>query len=165
MIESLVRIIKQTVLRILIMSNNGLKAFDRTLEKTHQFINDVAAEIAIEDKHIAFIGIKAVLHALRDRIPVEEAVHLGAQFPALLTGFYYEGWKPAATPTKERSVDALVEKVRENLPQGDYPTEITTLIRGVFKILAEWVTEGEIKEVINMLPEDVQFLWPESAGV
>ena len=141
------------------MSANGLAVFDRTLEKTHQFINDVAKQLSVEDKHTVFIGIKAVLHALRDRIPLEEAAQLGAQFPVMLAGFYYQGWKPAATPTKERSVSAFVEKVRGNLPQGDYPVEIEQLIRGVFAVLAEWVTEGEIIDVANMLPKDVQEFW------
>ena len=147
------------------MSNNGLKAFDSTLEKTHQFINDVSEAISVEDKHITFIGIKAVLHTLRDRIPYQEAVQLAAQFPALLTGFYYEGWNPANTPTKERSIDAFLDKVKQTLPPGDYPVEIETLVRGVFTTLSKWVTEGEIKEVINMLPEDVQSLWSEPANV
>ena len=147
------------------MSDNGLQAIDRTLEKTHQFINDVSEAINIDDKHITFIGIKAVLHALRDRIPLEEAAQLGSQFPILLAGFYYQGWKPAATPTKERSITSFVDKVRQNLPQEDYPTEIETLIRGVFTTLSQWVTAGEIDDVINMLPQDVQSLWSEPTAV
>lgn len=144
------------------MSANGLAVFDRTIEKTHQFINDVAQEIGIEDKHIVFIGIKAVLHGLRDRIPLEEAAQLGAQFPVMLAGFYYQGWKPAATPTKERSASAFIEKIKSNLPQGDYPVEIETLIAGVFVVLAQWVTEGEIVDVANMSPKDIQEFWPQS---
>ncbi len=147
---------------VTIMSANGLAVFDRTLEKTHQFINDVAKQIAVEDKHLVFIGIKAVLHSLRDRIPLEEAAQLGAQFPVLLAGFYYQGWKPAATPTKERSVSAFVDKVKGNLPQGDYPVEIEALIKGVFAVLSQWVTVGEIVDVANMLPKDVQEFWPEA---
>ncbi|MEL7010997.1 MAG: DUF2267 domain-containing protein [Cyanobacteria bacterium J06588_4] len=138
------------------MSANGLAAFDRTLEKTHQFINDVAQELDLEDKHITFIGINAVLHSLRDRIPLEEAAQLGAQFPVMLAGFYYQGWKPAATPTKERSVSAFVEKVEQNLSIDDYPVDTKKLISGVFAILSKWVTEGEIIDVANMLPKDVQ---------
>ncbi|MEO1672637.1 MAG: DUF2267 domain-containing protein [Cyanobacteria bacterium J06631_2] len=138
------------------MSANGLAVFDRTLEKTHQFINDVAQEISLEDKHLAFVGIKAVLHSLRDRIPLEEAVQLGAQFPVMLAGFYYQGWKPAATPTKESSVSAFVEKVEQNLSIDDYPVDTKKLISGVFAVLSKWVTEGEIIDVANMLPKDVQ---------
>ena len=144
------------------MSANGLAVFDRTLEKTHQFINDVAEQINIEDKHIVFTGINAVLHSLRDRIPLEEAAQLGSQFPVMLAGFYYQGWKPAATPTKERSVSAFVDKVKGNLPNGDYPIEIKTLIEGVFAVLSKWVTEGEIVDVANMLPKDVQEFWPKT---
>lgn len=141
------------------MSDNGLKVFDRTLEKTHQFINDVSAAINVQDKHITMIGIKAVLHTLRDRIPLEEAVQLGSQLPVLLAGFYYQGWKPSVTPTKERSLTAFVDKVKENLPEGDYPIDIQALIEGVFMILSQSISKGEIEEVINMLPKDVQSLW------
>lgn len=144
------------------MSANGLAVFDRTIEKTHQFINDVAEQINVKDKHTVFIGIKAVLHSLRDRIPLEEAVQLGSQFPLMLAGFYYQGWKPAATPTKERSVSAFVDKVRDNLPQGDYPIEIEALIRGVFTILSKWITKGEIIDVANMLPQEVQEFYPQA---
>ena len=144
------------------MSANGLAVFDRTLEKTHQFINDVAEQINIEDKHTVFIGINAVLHGLRDRIPLEEAAQLGSQFPVMLAGFYYQGWKPAATPTKERSVSDFVDKIRGNLHQGEYPIEIEALIRGVFAVLSQWVTKGEIIDVANMLPKDVQEFWPQA---
>jgi uncharacterized protein (DUF2267 family) len=34
-----------------------------------------------------------MLHALRDRLPPEIAVHLSAQLPMLVRGIYYEGWK------------------------------------------------------------------------
>ena len=141
------------------MSQTGLAVFDRTLDRTHQFINDISEEINIEDKNITFIGIKAVLHALRDRIPFEEAAQLGSHFPVLLAGFYYDGWKPAATPTKERSVDAFLDKVRSNLQEGDYPIEIEALTRGVFTVLTKWVDRGEIDDVVNMFPQDVQTLW------
>ena len=143
------------------MSANGLAVFDRTLEKTHQLIDDVAQQLEIENKHTVFIGITAVLHGLRDRIPLEEAAQLGAQLPVMLAGFYYQGWKPAATPTKERSVSAFVDKVRGNLPQGDYPVEIEQLIEGIFAVLSQWVTKGEIVDVANMLPKDVQEFWPQ----
>ncbi|MEL6929780.1 MAG: DUF2267 domain-containing protein [Cyanobacteria bacterium J06600_6] len=143
------------------MSANGLPVFDRTLEKTHQFINDVAEQIGVEDKHIALMGINAVLHSLRDRIPLEEAAPLGAQLTVLLAGFYYQGWKPAATPTKERSVSAFVEKVEGNLPIDDYPVATKKLISGVFTVLSNWVTEGEIVDVANMLPKDIQEFWPQ----
>ena len=53
---------------------------------------------AIEAVEAASACLRAALHALRDRIGLENAVHLGAQLPMLLRGAYYEGWHPAATP-------------------------------------------------------------------
>ena len=36
-----------------------------------------------------------MLHAVRDRLQVNDAVSLGAQLPELLRGAYYEQWRPA----------------------------------------------------------------------
>ncbi len=142
------------------MSATGLTVFDRTLQKTNQFINDVGTKIGIEDKHVVFVGIRAVFKSLRDRLPVEEAVQLGAQLPILLAGFYYESWKPSNTPTKERDYEAYIQNVRDNLPEGDYPIEIEILLKGVFATLSDWVTAGEIEEVAQMFPKELQSLWP-----
>ncbi len=147
------------------MSKNGLESFDRTLEKTHKFFNDVAEATEVDDKQIVFIGVKAVLHALRDRIPLVEAAQLGSQLPVLLAGFYYQGWKPAATSTKERSIDTFLAKIKNNLPEKVYPTGIETLTRGVFTILSKYAIPGEIDDVVNMLPQDVQSLWSQPASV
>jgi len=38
----------------------------------------------------------AVLHALRDRLQIGLAVHLGAQLPLLVRGLYYDQWHRAS---------------------------------------------------------------------
>lgn len=144
------------------MSATGLTVFDRTLQKTNQFVNDVGEKIKLEDKQIVFMGIRAVFQSLRDRLPLEEAVQLGAQLPVLLAGFYYQGWKPAATPTKERHLEEYLNTVRANLPDGEYPIELETLVRGVFATLSDRVTAGEIEDVVQMFSEELQSLWPET---
>lgn len=145
------------------MSATGLTVFDRTIQKTNQFTNDVSEKIDLEDKHVTFMGIRAVFQSLRDRLPLEEAVQLGAQLPILLAGFYYHGWKPAATPTKERHLEEYLENVRTNLPEAEYPIEIETLVKGVFATLSDWVTAGEIEEVAQMFPDELKSLWPAEA--
>jgi len=37
------------------------------------------------------------LHALSDRLTVQEVAQLGAPIPMLIRGFYYEGWVPSET--------------------------------------------------------------------
>ncbi|MBE9169193.1 DUF2267 domain-containing protein [Pleurocapsales cyanobacterium LEGE 06147] len=143
------------------MSATGLEAFDRTLQKTHILINEFASESGVENKHLAFKGLLATLHALRDRITVEEAVQLGSQLPVLLAGFYYQGWKPGATPTKERSVEDFLNKVRDNLSNPDYPVEVEQLVRSAFKTLSKQGARGEIEDIAAMLPKELQTLLPE----
>jgi hypothetical protein len=36
-----------------------------------------------------------MLHVLRDRLTIQEAVQPGAQLPMLIRGLYWEGWDPA----------------------------------------------------------------------
>jgi uncharacterized protein (DUF2267 family) len=46
---------------------------------------------------------------------VEEAVHLAAQLPMLVRGFYYEGWRPALAPNEEETPADFFARVRESL--------------------------------------------------
>ena len=73
-----------------------------------------SGEVSHLDKADAYKALRAVLQTLRDRLPMQEAVHFGAQLPMLLRGLYYEGWKPAQTPIKmsrEEFLQAVGEKI------------------------------------------------------
>jgi len=62
-----------------------------------------------------------VLHAPRDRLPVQETADLAAQLPVLIRGIYYEGWDPARVPMK-MSRDGFTARVRRY-------AQATTLLR------------------------------------
>ncbi len=72
------------------MATTGLKAFDTTVEKTNLWLKEIMAEMGTNDRHRAYLALSAVLHALRDRLPMEEAIQLGAQLPMLIRGLFYE---------------------------------------------------------------------------
>jgi len=59
--------------------------------------------------------LRVVLHTLRDRLTPDEAVNLGAQLPMLVRGFYFEGWRPSQTSTRQRTREAFVSDVRAGL--------------------------------------------------
>ena len=71
----------------------------RSVESAHHWYDDVAAELGTDDLHYAARALRAVLHALRDRLTVEEGAQLAAQLPTLIRGIYYEQWKPGAVGT------------------------------------------------------------------
>jgi uncharacterized protein (DUF2267 family) len=64
--------------------------FEQTLQKTNEWLTRLATELAGDDRQLAYRALRASLHALRDRLIVDEAAHLGAQLPLLVRGIYYE---------------------------------------------------------------------------
>ncbi len=77
------------------MSATGLDVFDKTLQTTHVWLNEMMEEIG-PDRQVAWHVLGAVLRALRDRLPLELAVHLGSQLPILVRGAYYDQWASRA---------------------------------------------------------------------
>ena len=67
------------------MSSTGLDVFDKTLQTTHQWLDDLMEELG-PDRQVAWHALGAVLRALRDRLPLGLAAHLGSQLPILVRG-------------------------------------------------------------------------------
>lgn len=140
------------------MSAQGLESLDHTVQITHIWINDLDERLDWNDKARSYRLLKAVLHALRDSLQVNEAVDLGAQLPGLLRGAYYEQWRPATTPHKTRSIDSFVERVNEAFrrdPLSDPPKAILA----VLQLLTKKITHGEIEDVRRSLPKKLRDFW------
>lgn len=144
------------------MSATGLPAFDTTVQKTNTWVNDVAAELGWEDKHRAFQGLRVTLHALRDRLTVDEAAQLAVQLPILLTGFYYEDWKPATNPSKERTKDQFLSHISDYFQTIEPNIDAEAIARAVFKIMSNRVSTGEIEDITGILPAEIKELWPQA---
>lgn len=142
------------------MAASGLEVFDSTLQQTHIWLQQIMKRLGRDDRHRAYLALRAVLHALRDRLPPELAVHLGAQLPMLVRGFYYEGWRMAATPHRERHKEALLEPVRQAFSR-EPEVDAEEVARAVFAVLARELDPGEIGKVVRSLPPDLRALWPE----
>ena len=96
------------------MSASGVTALDHTVQETNIWLKALVDELHFENRHQAYNALGAVLHALRDRLTLEIAVHLGGQLPTLVRGIYYEGWHIAGKPTKDRSAQEFADHVRQD---------------------------------------------------
>ena len=141
------------------MSATGLDTFDRTIHETNHWLRIVMTELKTDNRRQAYAALRAGLHALRDRIGPENAVHFGAQLPILLRGVYYEGWRPSETPTRERRLDDFLAYVESLLDprNGIDPAEA---LRASFAAIAESVPFREVIKLVNVLPRDLKILWP-----
>jgi uncharacterized protein (DUF2267 family) len=143
------------------MTSTGLDVFDTTLHKTNAWLNELRTELLTEDRHLAYLALRATLHALRDRLPTAEVAHLGAQLPMLIRGLYYEGWNPKSRPLKLRRKEEFLARIAEELQRVDDAVDPELLAEAVFAVLARRITEGEIEDVKGILPSAIRELWPE----
>jgi uncharacterized protein (DUF2267 family) len=137
------------------MSMTGLETFDRTVHRTNEWVHELMDELPCRDKHKAYVAMKATLHALRDRLTVDETAQLAAQLPMLVRGFYYEGWDPSDKPIRERHKREFLAHIAREF--AEYDSE--AVARAVFRVLLRHVSEGEIAAVKHLMPAELQELW------
>jgi len=140
------------------MSATGLDVFDRTLQATNVWLDDIMTEMGWSDRHKAYTALRTVLHTLRDRLPVDSVAHFGAQLPMLVRGFYYEGWHPAHKPLKERTTDEFLMHIGDAFLR-DIDADSRKIVSAVFKTFSKHLTEGEVEKVRQCLPPGVRDLW------
>jgi uncharacterized protein (DUF2267 family) len=141
------------------VSQTGLKPFDSTIQTTNVWLNDILERLGWQESYRAYHALRAVLHALRDRLTVEQAAALAAQLPMLVRGFYYEGWHPHGKPVKERHKEEFLAHVAAAF-RDDPDVDPERVTRAVFQVLAKHVTAGEIESIKQSLPAELRSLWP-----
>jgi uncharacterized protein (DUF2267 family) len=133
--------------------------FDKSAQKTNLWLRHTLKQLDWTDPQRAYTALRAVLHALRDRLPLAEVVQLGAQMPTFIRGMYYEGWNPARTPVKNRKKEAFLDQIRQSFKaRADIDPE--QVARAIIRLLIHHVSDGEMSEIKNSLPPDLRKYWP-----
>jgi uncharacterized protein (DUF2267 family) len=139
------------------MSDNAPSIIQHSVEKTHIWLSEIAEELGDEDRHYAYRALRAVLHALRDRLPVDVAAKLAAQLPTLIRGIYYEDWDPSRTPVSIHAVGPFLDHVAaEGRMAGE--TEASIAVTAVAHVLRAHVSPGEIDDVLAVLPDRLRVM-------
>jgi len=138
---------------------SGFDPFDKALHKAHVWLNEVTESLGEgATKQQGYAALRAVLHALRDRLSVDEAAQLAAQLPVLIRGIYYEGWNPSKTPLRIRHREEFLDLVRRHLGKVDN-VEPQAAVKAVFALLKAHVSAGEIDDVLAEMPQELRALW------
>jgi uncharacterized protein (DUF2267 family) len=142
------------------MVDTGYASIDTTVDKTNQVLKEIehACGWPKERRNQSYAALRAVLHALRDRLTVDEAAHLAAQLPTLIRGVYYEGWDPSRVPVK-LSRDDFLRRFREEF-RYDVEGGVEPLIQTVLRAIHRHGTDGEWTDIRSQLPRDLKSVLP-----
>ena len=128
---------------------------DRSVEKTNVWLRDLCEELQSDDRQYAYHVLRGFLHALRDRIPIDESAQLAAQLPVLIRGIYYEGWVPSHTPQTYHALGAFLDRVAAEAGLAG-ETQASFAASAAARVLRAHVSSGELEDVISVLPPPVR---------
>jgi uncharacterized protein (DUF2267 family) len=127
----------------------------RSVEKTNIWLEELAGELGTSARGTAYDALRAFLHALRDRLTVEESAQLAAQLPTLIRGIYFEGWQPARTPQRYGDVETFLARVADEAGlHGE--TEASSAAAAAARVLERHVSGGEIEDILAILPAAIR---------
>ncbi len=135
------------------MSATGLHTFDRAVQTANTWLIEVSRTMEDDDRQHAYRTIRAWLHTLRDRLPVDIAANFGAQLPVLLRGIYYEGWDPSDTPVKYDR-EAYINRFAYEAAVPEAGVEKAA--RAVSTTVLRHTSPGQLDEVLKALPHDLR---------
>jgi uncharacterized protein (DUF2267 family) len=139
------------------MSTIRLDIIDRSVEKAHVWINDVAEELGTEDEQRAYRVLRSFLHALRDHLTVDQAAKLAAQLPIFVRGVFYDGWDPSRTPEHARDVDSFLTRIAGEAGLAG-ETEASFAATAASRVLRRHISAGEGDGVLRALPPHLRDL-------
>lgn len=135
------------------MTTASAHIFDNTVIKTRAWLADIEESLQTDSEQQAYQAMRSVLHALRDRMSIDECTDLSAQLPMLVRGIYFEGWKPSRQPVRIKHENEFLEYVAEELPAN---IDVRKAVYAVFKTLKDHITEGEIGHLKDNLPAQIR---------
>lgn len=139
------------------MTVTHVDIIDRSVEKAHIWINDLAEELGTEDGQHAYRVLRAFLQALRDHLPVDEAAALAAQLPIFVRGVFYEGWDPSRTPEHARDLDGFLTRIADEARLAG-ETEASFAATAASRVLNRHVSAGATASLLHALPHHLREL-------
>jgi len=136
--------------------SDSVEVIDRTVSTTNVWLKTLAERLGL-DRHRAYLALRAVLHALRDRVGPEVAAHVSAQLPTLIRGVFYEGWDPTRTPAR-LSLEQFLARIQTEALLADR-TQAEHAATAVVGLLWDELGQGTMDHLVDVLPSEYALIF------
>lgn len=124
-----------------------------------KWLQSIAQMLGIQKREdVALQALRAVLHTLRDRMPIGEVFDLSAQLPTLIRGIYFENYRLNDKPEKI-NLQELLHRIDEQMVVAGDDLSSEKVFKAVLKELHTNISSGELKDVYNAMPKDIKKYW------
>lgn len=123
------------------------------------WICDLMQWLGWHESDTAFYAMLACLHALRDALPKDEAVHIGLVLPVLLRGFYFDGWRPSGRSSSAKRRSGFLERIHDGV-RGDPAVDPEQVARAVLAMLSKRLPAAEVENAKAATPRELHGFWP-----
>lgn len=130
--------------------------FAKTLKSTNLWLKEIGRIIGADKRH-SYHVLMAVLHAIRDRLSINQNANFAAQLPLLIRGIYFQNWNPGERGAR-RSKKQFTAEIAKAL-ESTTPVEAKDACRAVFHVLDHYVSPEELGKVKQSLPRMIRSLW------
>lgn len=145
------------------MSNPQQPEFEKFIHEAHEYFNHLASELGHpnEQKRVVIIW-RAVMHTIRDRIHMSEALDLASPLPMILKGMFIEGWKFRDKPLynfdtlDEMKTQVKAHQNRYGEAKFDWSKSTEEIISITLDSLTKYVPAEQLEQIRNQLPKDIK---------
>lgn len=135
--------------------------FNQYAARGNELLARLDKELGNKGREHAGRVLRAVLHALRNRISPEESLQLIAQLPMALKGLYVDGWKLSTIHKSVKTLDDLTDEIiteggRTTWRDFSSKADAMLALRSVMKVLSQFISPGEWKDIAAIMPEDLR---------
>jgi uncharacterized protein (DUF2267 family) len=133
--------------------------FEKYASEGNQFINDVANKLKC-DRNTAGRVTRAVLQALRDRLPVNDAIEFAQGLPMALKGLFIDQYDASRTPVLIRHGNDFINFIRlknrfSAIADFHSPYDVIKALQAVFYVLEMHMDHGQVQQIKRMLPFEI----------
>ncbi|SHJ86958.1 DUF2267 domain-containing protein [Maribacter aquivivus] len=137
--------------------------FNKYAAEGNTFLKDYAKEMNMaNDTDKAGRIFTAIMHALRDIIPMEESLQFISQLPMFVKAVYVNGWAVKKNKPKIKKMEDFLDLVRSH----DYPAATNDFeynndvaeryVDTTFIYLRKYISLGEMEDLRDNLPKDLK---------